>query len=246
MELAKKMDVDGAWDCLPEEVISLIAFKVAETLEDPLEDLHSLRLCNKAMKRVTLSHAITNRFNLEHHYQSKVWGSANVLNSYLQTVDWLQGANNGGALFVKGMADICRSWPGGAALLALAEEEGDLQASYMLSVFKYYKHGATDDVFNYIWHVYCEDGDYYEDDEHVLGVCHWVSEEIDRVRWREHIDHFHEIQMPKDDHKCLWKRGCGQWWTPVFCSLRCRIRAELYEFLIRFPHIIVVMDEIDM
>jgi hypothetical protein len=32
----------------------------------------------------------------------------------------------------------------------------------------------------------------------------------------------------------------------VFCSLRCRIRAELYEFLIRFPRIIVVMDEIDM
>jgi hypothetical protein len=32
----------------------------------------------------------------------------------------------------------------------------------------------------------------------------------------------------------------------VFCSLRCRIRAELYEFLIRFPQIIAVMDEIDM
>jgi hypothetical protein len=107
MELAKKMDVDGAWDCLPEEVISLITFKVTETLEDPLKDHRSLQLCNKATKRVTLIHAIANRFNLEHHYQSKVWGSANVLNSYLQTVDWLQGANNGGALFVKGMADIC-------------------------------------------------------------------------------------------------------------------------------------------
>jgi hypothetical protein len=32
----------------------------------------------------------------------------------------------------------------------------------------------------------------------------------------------------------------------VFCSLRCRIQAELYEFLIRFAQIIAAMDEIDM
>jgi hypothetical protein len=68
MELAKRMAVGGTWDHLPEEIISLIAVKVAETLEDPLEDLLSLRLCNKATKRATLSHAIANRFNLEHHY----------------------------------------------------------------------------------------------------------------------------------------------------------------------------------
>jgi hypothetical protein len=118
----------------------------------------------------------------------------------------------------------------------------------VLSVLKYYKHNATDDVFNHIRCVYDEDGDYYEDDARVMGVRHQVSEEIDHVRWREHTNHnhVHEIQMLKDDHTCLWKRGCGQWWTLVLCSLRCRIRAELYEFFIRFPQIIAVMDEIDM
>jgi hypothetical protein len=74
MEPVKRMASDGAWDCLPEEVISLIAIKVAKTSEDPIKDIHSLRLCNKVMKRMTLSSAIANRFNLEHHYLSKVWG----------------------------------------------------------------------------------------------------------------------------------------------------------------------------
>jgi hypothetical protein len=55
-------------DRLPEEIVSLIAVKVAETLEAPLEDLHTLRLCNKAMKRASSSHGITNRFNLKHRY----------------------------------------------------------------------------------------------------------------------------------------------------------------------------------
>jgi hypothetical protein len=118
----------------------------------------------------------------------------------------------------------------------------------VLSVLKYYKHSTTDDVLNHIRRVYHEDGDYYEDDARVMGVRHRVWEEIDRVRWREHInqDHVHEIHMPEDGQQCLWKRGCGQWWIPVFYSLRCRIRAELYEFLIRYPQIIAVMDEIDM
>jgi hypothetical protein len=122
-------------------------------------------------------------------------------------------------------------------LLTRAEEEGDLQASYVLSVLKYYKHGATDDVLNHIRCVYREDREYYEDDVCVMAVHHQVLEEIDCVWWREHInqDHVQEIHMAEDGHKCLWKRGCDQWWTPVFCSLRCRIRAELYEFLIRFP-----------
>jgi hypothetical protein len=116
----------------------------------------------------------------------------------------------------------------------------------VLSILTYYKHGATDDVLNHIRHVYREDGDYYVDDACVMGVHHRVSEEIDHVRWREHInqDHTHEIHMPKDGQKCLWMRGCGQWWTSVLCSLRCRIRAELYEFLIRFPQIIAVIDQI--
>jgi hypothetical protein len=249
MEPVKRMASDGAWDCLPEEVISLIAIKVAKTSEDPIKDIHSLRLCNKVMKRMTSSSAIANRFNLEHHYLSKVWGGgADALNTYLQTIDWLLGVNNGGALFIKGMADICTGRPSGATLLARAKEEGDLQVSYVLFVLKYYKHHVTNDVFNHIQCFYGEDGDYYEDDACVMGVRHQVSKEIDRVSWREHTNHnrVHEIQMSEDGHSCLWKRGCGQWCTPLFCSLRCRIRAELYEFLIRFPQIIVVMDEIDM
>jgi hypothetical protein len=81
-----------------------------------------------------------------------------------------------------------------------------------------------------------------------MGVCHCVSEEIRHVKWMEHInhDHVHEIHMPEDGDQCLWKWGCDQWSTPVFCSLRCRIRAELYEFLMRFPQIIDFMDDIDM
>jgi hypothetical protein len=178
MEPTKRMATGGAWDRLPEEIVSLIAVKVVETSEAPLEDLRSLRLCNKAMKRASSSHAITNRFNLKHHYQSMVWEGANALVTYLQTIDWLQGANNGGTLFVKGMGDICMGRPGGVALLARAEEEGDLQASYVLAILKYYKHGATDDVFNHIRLIYgevtfgsqvitrwwAEDRDYNEDD----------------------------------------------------------------------------------
>jgi hypothetical protein len=101
------MATGGAWDRLPEEFLSLITVKVGETLEDLLEDLHSLLLCNKAMKRETSSCAVTNLFNLDHHYQSKVWGGVDALNRYLQTIDLSQGVNNGEALFVKGMADIC-------------------------------------------------------------------------------------------------------------------------------------------
>jgi hypothetical protein len=81
-----------------------------------------------------------------------------------------------------------------------------------------------------------------------MGVHHRVSNEIVGVRWREdiHPDHLHEIHMPEDDQQCLWKLGCSEWWAPLFCSLRCRIRAELYEFHIRFPQIIDIMDDIDM
>jgi hypothetical protein len=78
----------------------------------------------------------------------------------------------------KGMGDICTGRPGGAALLARAEEEGDLQASHVLAILKYSKHDATDDVFNHFRCIYddvtfssqvrtrwwTEDGDYDEDD----------------------------------------------------------------------------------
>jgi hypothetical protein len=178
MEHAKRMAANGAWDRLPEEIVSLIAVKVAKTSEAPLKDLRNLQLCNKAMKRASSSCNVDNRFNLEHHYQSMDREGADVLDAYLQTIDWLQGANNGGALFVKGMGDICTGRPGGAALLTRAEEEGDLQVSYVLDVLKYYKHGTIDYVFNHIQRVYGEvtfgsqvrtrwwtdDGDYDEDD----------------------------------------------------------------------------------
>jgi hypothetical protein len=131
MDPAKRMAVSGAWDRLPKEIVSLIAIKVAKTSEAPLEDLRSLCLCNKVMKRASLSCTVANRFNLEHHYQTMDWGA-----DYLQTIDWLQGVNNGGALFIKGMGNICTGRPGGAALLTQVEEEGDLQASYMLVVLK--------------------------------------------------------------------------------------------------------------
>jgi hypothetical protein len=42
MEPVQRMVVSGAWDRLLEEIVSLIAVKVPETLEAPLEDLHSL------------------------------------------------------------------------------------------------------------------------------------------------------------------------------------------------------------
>jgi hypothetical protein len=93
------MATGGTWDCLPEEIVSLIAIKVAKTLEAPFEDHHSLWLCNKAMKRAFSSHAIINRFNLEHHYQTMNWDV-----DYLQTIDMLQGVNNGGALSSRGWA----------------------------------------------------------------------------------------------------------------------------------------------
>jgi hypothetical protein len=153
MEPEKRMAAGGARDHLPEEIISLIAVKVAKTLEDPLQDLHSLWLCNKATKRASSSRVIANRFNLEHHFTNMVWGEDNMY-EYYQTVDWLQVANNGRALFINGMSNICMGRPGGVTLLAWAEEEGDLQASYMLAIIKYYKHGLTDDVFSHIRRMY--------------------------------------------------------------------------------------------
>jgi hypothetical protein len=81
-----------------------------------------------------------------------------------------------------------------------------------------------------------------------MVVHHRVLEEICHVRWIEHInhDHIHEIHMPEDGEQYLWKWGCGQCSAPVFCSLRCRVRAELYEFRFRFPKISDIMDDIDM
>jgi hypothetical protein len=94
MEPTKRVDAGGAWDRLPEEIISMVTIKVAETSEKPLKDLHGLWWCNMAMKRASSSRDIANRFNLEHHYQLIVSGDADTLDTYLHTIDWLQGANN--------------------------------------------------------------------------------------------------------------------------------------------------------
>jgi hypothetical protein len=94
-----------------------------------------------------------------------------------------------------------------------------------------------------------EDGGYEEDDIHVEQVRHRVSEEIGHVMWREHInyDHIHDLQMPNDGHQCLWNKGCGHpAWHPIFCSLRCRIRSESFDFLYRFPMIQAIVDDVDM
>jgi hypothetical protein len=64
------MAAGDASDRLPEEIVSLIAVKVADTSEAPLKDLHSLWLCNKVMKLASSSRAISNHFNLEHHYHT--------------------------------------------------------------------------------------------------------------------------------------------------------------------------------
>jgi hypothetical protein len=67
------------------------------------------------------------------------------------------------------------------------------------------------------------------------------------VMWREHInyDHINELHMLDDGHRCLWKGGCSQSWIMVFCSIRCRIRSESFDFLFRFPTIWAIMDDID-
>jgi hypothetical protein len=64
--------------------------------------------------------------------------------------------SNGQALFIKGMGDLYTGRPGGVALLTRAADEGDLQATYVLAVLNYYKHGATDHAFNLIHRVYSE------------------------------------------------------------------------------------------
>jgi hypothetical protein len=240
IDSSKSVASVGVWDCLPEKVISLITSKVAETSEALLEDLHSLRLCNKATKGASSSHGVTNRFNLEHHYQAMVWGDAHTRVLYIQSMDWLLDANNGQALFVKGIGNICTGRPGGVAFLARAVDEGDIQAAYVLAVLNYYKHGATDHVFNLICHVYGEvplgsqvvgrswsdEGIHDENEVRIAHVQYRVQEEIGGVLWRKHL-HLgivYDLHLPDDGQRCMWKKGCRNQWVAKFCSLRCRIR----------------------
>jgi hypothetical protein len=66
--------------------------------------------------------------------------------------------------------------------------------------------------------------------------------------WRENInqDIVYELHLPDDDQQCLGKKGCSHWWQTEFCSLRCRISGELYDFLRRFPFFHRIMYEIVM
>jgi hypothetical protein len=153
---SKRVSSGGVWDRLSEEVVSLIASKVAETSKAPLEDLRSLRLYSKATKRSPLSRGVANRFNLEHHYQATVWGHGDTCAAYLQTIDWLLGVSNRQALFVKEMGKLCIDRPGGVAFLECVVDEGDLQVAYVLVILNYHKHGATNHVFNLTHHVYGE------------------------------------------------------------------------------------------
>jgi hypothetical protein len=219
MESLKRFD--GIWDRLPKEVVSLIASMVVETSEAPLEDLHNLHLCNKATKRASSSCGIPNCFNLEHHYQSRVWGDTHTRILYHQTVDWLLDVSNRQARFVKGMGNLCTSRPSGVALLRHAVDEGDLQAAYVLAVLNYYQHGATDHVFNLIHRFYGEEpigsqvarlwwsdeGIHDEDEACIAQVWYRVQEEIGRVLWWEHI-HLgivYELQLPNDGQQCMRK-----------------------------------------
>jgi hypothetical protein len=156
MEPSKRVASSNAWDRLPKEIVSMITAKVVETSVALLEDLHNLRLCNKATKRASLSCGVANCFNLDHHYQSTIWGDGDTRVAYLQTVDWLVGVSNGETFFIKGMGDVCTGRLGGVALLSCAVEEGDIQAAYVLAAHNYYKHGATEHVFNLIRYVYGE------------------------------------------------------------------------------------------
>jgi hypothetical protein len=110
--------------------------------------------------------------------------------------------------------------------LRFMRTEVSLWTTLLNTYHPYYKHYATDDVFNHIRRVYGEDTfgsqvrgwwwredeSYDEDDTHVAQVHHRVSAEIGQVMWREHInkDHVHELHMSDDGHQFLWKRGCGQ------------------------------------
>jgi hypothetical protein len=88
--------------------------------------------------------------------------------------------SNEQAFFIKGMGNLCTSRPGGVALLECAVGKGDLLASFVLVILNYYKHGATDHVFNLICRIYGE----VPLGVHVAGRS-WTDEGIHD----EHEDH---------------------------------------------------------
>jgi hypothetical protein len=134
--------------------------------------------------RPTRGRPRANRFNLEHHCQATVWGDAHT-RLVPRTDDWLLDSNNGQALFVTGIGNICTGQPGGVAFLARAVDVVDLQAAYVLGILNYYKHGTTDHVFNLIRRIYGEvpigllvagqswtdEGIHDEDEAHI--ACVW-------------------------------------------------------------------------
>jgi hypothetical protein len=195
----------------------MIATKVVETSGAPEEGFIESR------RRVSTSSTTT------------VWGHARSHDAYLQTVDWLLLANNGEALFVKGMDDLCTGRPGAIQLLAHALEEGHQPAAFVLGVLNYYKHGATEDVFNLFRRVYGEvtigyqagslswtdEGINDEADASTARVHHQVDEEIGRVTWREqiNINIVYQLHMPDDDNNAYGRRDAAVGGKPSFVVL---------------------------
>jgi hypothetical protein len=152
MEYAKGVAL-GAWDRLPEEVVSIITVKVAKILEAPLKDICTRRLCNKEMKRACSSRVVANRFNLENHYQSMVWGERHWLDADLQTVDWYQQRRS--SLRQGDGRHMHRaSWWCGTS--RKSRRGGRLTTYYVLAVVKYYRYGTIEDVFIHIQCMYGE------------------------------------------------------------------------------------------
>jgi hypothetical protein len=130
----------------------------------------------------------------------------------------------------------------------------------VLAVLNYYKHDATDQVFNLIRCVcgevplglqvarrlWSDEGIHDEDEACIARVRYRVHEEIGCVLWREHLHLGSIYELHHDDQQCMRKKGCGNWWITEFCSLRCRIRQELAEFLTRFPLFRCLLFDIEM
>jgi hypothetical protein len=56
----------------------------------------------------------------------------------------------------------------------------------------------------------------------------------------------YDLHLPDENQQCMWKKGCENRWVEEFSSLRCRIRQELHEFLIRFPLFRRLLFDIEM
>ena len=109
-------------------------------------------------------------------------------------------------------------------------------ATYVVGILKYYNYDATEDALEHIRR--CLDSESRRVDRKVRQRLY---EEVQCVAWRFNLQYNFgiELHMPE---RCMWEKGCANetGWpespdVTQFCSERCRIRFELYEFLERFP-----------